>query len=53
MTDRELPSVENGLRLTEQLILQIVSEGTVDKPMLVWMSVWPRFARLQHPAGRL
>ena len=42
---RELPSVENGLRLTEQLILQIVSEGTVDKPMLVWMSVWPRFAR--------
>ena len=42
---RELPSVENGLRLTEQLILQIVSEGTVDKPMLVWRSVWPRFAR--------
>ena len=42
---RELPAVENGLRLTEQLILQIVSEGTVDKPMLVWMSVWPRFAR--------
>ena len=42
---RELPSVENGLRLTEQLILQIVSEGTVDKPMLVWMSIWPRFAR--------
>jgi hypothetical protein len=41
---RELPSVENGLRLTEQLILQIVS-GTVDKPMLVWMSVWPQFAR--------
>jgi len=42
---RELPAVENGLRLTEQLILQIVSEGTVDKPMLVWMSVWPRLAR--------
>jgi len=42
---RELPAVENGLRLTEQLILQIVSEGTVDKPMFVWMSVWPRFAR--------
>ena len=41
----DLPSVENGLRLTEQLILQIVSEGTVDKPMLAWMSVWPRFAR--------
>ncbi len=42
---RELPSTENGLRLTEQLILHIVSEGTVDKPMLVWMKVWPRFAR--------
>jgi hypothetical protein len=42
---RELPSVENGLRLTEQLILQIVSEGTVDKPRLIWMSVWPRFQR--------
>jgi len=25
---RELPSVENGLRLTEQLVLQIVSEGS-------------------------
>jgi len=42
---RELPSVENGLRLTEQLILQIVSEGTADQPLLVWTSVWPRFAR--------
>ncbi|HEY6927704.1 MAG TPA: hypothetical protein VI653_29785, partial [Steroidobacteraceae bacterium] len=42
---RELPAVENGLRLTEQLILNIVSEGAVDQPMLVWMSVWPRFAR--------
>jgi len=41
----ELPSVENGLRLTEQLILQIVSDGAVEKPMLLWKSVWPRFAR--------
>ena len=42
---RELPAVENGLRLTEQLILQIVSEGTVDEPMFVWLSVWPRLAQ--------
>lgn len=47
---RELPSVENGLRLTEHLILQIVSEGTVDKPMLVWKHVWPRLMqRDPHP----
>jgi hypothetical protein len=41
---RELPAVENGLRLTEQLILQIVSEGTVDQPILVWKNGWRRFA---------
>jgi hypothetical protein len=39
---RELPSVQNGLRLTEQLILQIVSEGTADGGMRVWADVWPR-----------
>jgi hypothetical protein len=37
---RELPSVENGLRLTEHLILQIVSEGTAG-PMRAWGDVWP------------
>jgi hypothetical protein len=42
---RDLPSVENGLGLTEQLILQIVSEGTVEAPRLVWRDVWSRFAR--------
>lgn len=41
----DLPSVENGLGLTEQLILQIVSEGTAEAPRLVWKNVWPRFAR--------
>jgi len=40
---RELPSVENGLRFTEQSILQIVSERTADMPMRVWADVWPRF----------
>jgi hypothetical protein len=38
---RELPAVENGLGLTEQLILQIVSEGTPAKPMRVWADVYP------------
>ena len=38
---RELPSVENGLRLTEHLILQIVSEGTDAGPMRAWGDVWP------------
>jgi hypothetical protein len=42
---RELPSMENGLRLTERLILQIVSEGTVDAPTLVWRDVWPRLMK--------
>jgi hypothetical protein len=39
---RELPSVENGLGLTGQLILQIVSEGTADEGLSVWEDVWPR-----------
>jgi hypothetical protein len=38
---RELPSAENGLRLTERLILQIVSEGSTAKPMRVWADVYP------------
>jgi len=38
---RELPSLENGLRLTERLILQIVSEGSTVKPMRVWADVYP------------
>jgi hypothetical protein len=38
---RELPSVENGLRLTEQLILQIVSESAAAAPMRAWGDVWP------------
>ena len=42
---RELPSVENGLRLTEQLILQIVSEGAVEAPLRVFGDVWPRLMR--------
>src|SRR5215467_10130803 len=37
---RELPSVENGLRLTEQLVLQSVAEGTPAKPMRVWADVY-------------
>jgi hypothetical protein len=40
---RELPSVENGLRLPEQLILEIVSQRTAEVPMRVWADVWPRF----------
>jgi hypothetical protein len=42
---RELPSIENGLRLTEQLILQIVSEGTVEAPLGVFADVWPRLMK--------
>ena len=38
---RELPAVENGLGLTEHLILQIVSEGTPARPMRVWADVYP------------
>ena len=46
---RELPSVENGLRLTEQLILQIVSEGTADG-LRLWADVWHRLVeRDPHP----
>ena len=38
---RELPSVGNGLRLTEYLILQILSEHSAAAPMRAWRDVWP------------
>ena len=38
---RELPAVQNGLRLTEQLILQLVSEGPAEG-LRVWGDVWWR-----------
>ena len=38
---RELPSVKNGLSLTQHLILQAVSEGSSDKPMRMWADVYP------------
>jgi hypothetical protein len=38
---RELPSAKNGLSLTQQLTLQAVSEGSIDKPMRVWADVYP------------
>ena len=42
---RELPSVKNGLSLTQHLILQAVSEGSSDKPMRVWADVYPLFQK--------
>jgi hypothetical protein len=38
---RELPSVKNGLSLTQHLILQVTSEGSADQPMRVWADVYP------------
>jgi hypothetical protein len=42
---RELPSVKNGLSLTQHLILQAVSEGSTAKPMRVWADVYPLFQK--------
>jgi hypothetical protein len=38
---REMPSAKNGLSLTQQLTLQAVSEGSIDKPMRMWTDVYP------------
>ena len=42
---RELPSVKTGLSLTQHLILQAVSEGSITKPMRVWADVYPLFQK--------
>lgn len=42
---RELPSVENGLSLTQHLILQAVSEGSTARPMRVWADVYRLFQK--------
>ena len=42
---RELPSVENGLSLTEYLILEAVSEGSIAKPLRVWADLYPLFQK--------
>jgi hypothetical protein len=42
---RELPSVENGLSLTQHLILQAVSEGSAARPLRVWADLYRLFQK--------